>query len=170
MPKWPLVRRDQLSLLATAVNSLLLAVPPACPDQLRGLATREPTVPRRSFWRQRDPHESVVKVLLGVMIDRGAQGLEVGAGTTGLTAFLNIGAALGGSDLGQHLAAPIVVQPTDASFELRLVRHPRSAVFQIDRQHVGDVDPVDIAGVPGWASTFRRCRRLAAFPLRELGP
>ncbi|HEY2531692.1 MAG TPA: hypothetical protein VGJ20_27820 [Xanthobacteraceae bacterium] len=33
-----------------------------------------------------------MKVLLGMMIDRGTQGLEVGAGTTGFATLLYIGA------------------------------------------------------------------------------
>ena len=82
-----------------------------------------------------------------MMIDRGAQRLKIGAGTAGFAALLYIGAALGGGDLGQHLAAPIIVQPADAPFELWLICHARPAVFQVDRQHVGDVDQIDIARV-----------------------
>ena len=71
MPKRLFVCRDEQPLLAAAMNSLLLAVAPARPDQLCGLAACESPVPRRPFWRQRDPNEPIVQVLLGMMIDRG---------------------------------------------------------------------------------------------------
>jgi len=76
-PKWSLVRCDQLSFLATAMHGLLLAVPPAGPDQHRGLGAREPTVPRPSFLGQRDANQTVVQVLLGMMVDRGAQRFQI---------------------------------------------------------------------------------------------
>jgi len=59
------------------MHGLLLAVPPAGPDQHRGLGAREPTVPRPSFLGQRDANQTVVQVLLGMMVDRGAQRFQI---------------------------------------------------------------------------------------------
>src|ERR1700722_5436454 len=119
MPKRPLVGFDQLSLLPAAVHGLLFTIPPACPDQSRSFVTGQPTVPRRSLWRQRYPHGAVVEVLLGVMVDRRAEGLKIGASPAGLSAGASLGAAPGRSDRGQHLPAPIIVEPADGPFQLR---------------------------------------------------
>ena len=141
--------RDHLSLLTTAMNCLLFPVSPACPDQHCSVATGEPSVPRRALCRQRYPNVSIVKVLFCMMIDRSPQRLKIGARTTDFASLLYVGTALGGGYLGQHLIAPIIVQSADAPFKLRLVRHPRSAIFEIDRQHVGKVDPVYVACAAG---------------------
>jgi hypothetical protein len=84
MPKRPLVGLNRLPLLAAAVHGLLFAVPPTRPDQLCGFVAGQPAVARRSLRRQSHPYDAVVEVLLGVMVDRCAESLKVGASASGL--------------------------------------------------------------------------------------
>jgi hypothetical protein len=86
-----------------------------------------------------------MQVLVGVVIDGGAQGLKVGARAAGLAARMSIRSALGVRDPGQRLAAPVIIQPSDAPFKLRSIDDARTDVIEVDRQHIRDVDLLDVA-------------------------
>ena len=81
------------------------------------------------------------------MIDCCAQRFEVSASAADLAAMFNVATAFSGSDLREHFAAPVFVQSADASLKFRLIDHLRSAILQVDRKHIGDVDSVDIPSV-----------------------
>ena len=68
---------------------------------------------------QGDTHHAPVQSLLGVMIDGGAQILEIAACATGTTADADVFTAGFAGDVGQLLAPQIVVQTLNTGFELR---------------------------------------------------
>jgi hypothetical protein len=92
---------------------------------------------------------SIMEVLFGMMIDSGPQRLEIGARTADFASLFYVGPAFSGCYLGQLLVTPILVQSANAPLKFRLIRHPRPAIFEIDRQDVGKVNSVYVACVAG---------------------
>ena len=68
--------------------------------------------------------------------------------------MFNVATAFSGSDLREHFSAPVFVQSADASLKFWLINHLRSAILQVDRKHIGDVDSVDILSVAGGLVLF----------------
>jgi hypothetical protein len=60
MPERPLAGCYQLSPMTAAMNGLTFTIAPACPDQLCGLAAREPTISWWPFGRQCDSDDAVM--------------------------------------------------------------------------------------------------------------
>jgi hypothetical protein len=83
-----------------------------------------------------------------MVIDCGAQRFKVCTRAACPAPRLDIGTALGRGDLGQRLAAPVIVKPTDGPLQLWLIANPWPAVVEVDRQYVGDVNPFDIFSEP----------------------
>jgi hypothetical protein len=80
----------------------------------------------------------------GVVIDCSSQVFKIAASSAVAPSYPNIFTTGLAGDLGKHLAAPVVIEALDALGELRLVSLPFPGVVVVDREHVGDVDLLDI--------------------------
>jgi hypothetical protein len=78
-----------------------------------------------------------------MMVDCGAKRLEVAACTTAVVAMFDVGRTSLSLDRRQFFAAPEFVEPFDPGFDLELVAR-LSDIGQIDRQHIGTFDVLDI--------------------------
>src|SRR5262245_9843328 len=114
------------------MQRLHLAIAPAYPQDCRQFIAGQPAITRGTSWRQRDARHPAMQTLLGVVLDRRPQVLEVPARTTTAAALPHVIAAGFARHFGQRLAAPIVVEPTDAGFKLRPRRLSRASVVEVD--------------------------------------
>jgi hypothetical protein len=90
-----------------------------------------------------------------VVVNRRAQGFEVGTSAAGLAARLDVCAALGCRDQRQHLAAPVIVETGNRALKLRLVCDARSTIIEINGHYVSNVDLVDVLSEPRGPILFR---------------
>ena len=103
-----------------------------------------------------------MKPLIGVVVDCRSKGLEVAPRPTSVAAMGDVLATRARADVCQDLAAPKVVEPTDPTIQvIELV--PRFAgIGQVNRQHVGTVDLLDVAPTPVQVGILRQCNLLRA--------
>ena len=84
-----------------------------------------------------------MKAFLSVMVDCGAKRLEVAARAAAVTAMFGVGRAGLGIDFRQLLVAPKLIQPFNSGLDLELLGGLAN-VGQVDREHVGAVDVLDV--------------------------
>jgi hypothetical protein len=89
-----------------AVDSLNLAVPPAGPHQRGGFVAGQPSLARTALRWQRDFDDAVVELLVGVVVDGGAQHLEIGTCAADAFSLLDELATRLSADL-PHLSLPV---------------------------------------------------------------
>src|SRR5262249_46301282 len=92
---------------------------------------------------------------LGVVLDRRPQVLEIPACAAAAAPPPRVVAAGFASDLGERLAAPIVVQTPNTAFKLRPRRLAVACVIEVDGQDVGDIDRLDVALLAGRLVFYR---------------
>ncbi|WP_312001530.1 hypothetical protein [Bradyrhizobium altum] len=79
-----------------------------------------------------------------MMVDRCAESFKVATRTTLVAAVLGVSRTGVRVDCRHLLAAPKIIEPVDPRFNFKLITWPPS-VGQVDRQHVGAIDVVDVA-------------------------
>ncbi|WP_309143759.1 MULTISPECIES: hypothetical protein [unclassified Bradyrhizobium] len=125
------------------MDGLLFAITPTLPNQGRRLAACQPTIARLTFCREGHANRAPVKALFCMMVDRSAESLEVTARAAPAAAMFDVTGTGLRVDCRQLLATPKIVEPVDPRFNLKLITG-LADVGQIDRQHVGAIDVVDI--------------------------
>ncbi|WP_456855434.1 hypothetical protein [Bradyrhizobium sp. USDA 4501] len=125
------------------MDRLLFAVAPTLPNQGCRLRARQPPVARLAFRREGYANRTPVKALFCMMVDRSTKGLEVTPRAALAAAMFDVSRAGLRVDRRQLLAAPKIVEPVDPRFNFKLITG-LTDIGQIDRQHVGTVDVVDI--------------------------
>ncbi|WP_347341682.1 hypothetical protein [Bradyrhizobium uaiense] len=126
------------------MDRLLFAIAPTLPNQGRRLAARQPTIARLTFCREGYANRAPVKSLLCMMVDRSAESLEVTTRATPAAAMFDVTGTGLRVDCRQLLAAPEIVEPVDPRFDFKLITG-LADIGQIDRQHVGAIDVVNIS-------------------------
>ncbi|WP_456721151.1 MULTISPECIES: hypothetical protein [unclassified Bradyrhizobium] len=79
-----------------------------------------------------------------MMVDRSAESLEITARAALFAAMSDVSRTGLRVDRRQLLATPKIVEPVDPRFNFKLITG-LADVGQIDRQHVGTIDVVDIS-------------------------
>ncbi|WP_347337389.1 hypothetical protein [Bradyrhizobium tropiciagri] len=126
------------------MDRLLFAIAPTLPNQGCGLCARQPPVARLTFRREGYANRATVKALLCMMVDRGAERLEVTTRAAPAAAMFDVACTGLRVDCRQLLAAPEIVEPLDPCLNFKLITW-LADIGQIDRQHVGAIDGVDIS-------------------------
>ncbi|WP_456706924.1 MULTISPECIES: hypothetical protein [Bradyrhizobium] len=126
------------------MDGLLFAIAPTLPNQGRRLAACQPSVACLTFCREGYANRAAVKSLLCMMVDRGTKSLEVTTRAAPAAAMFDVTGTGLRVDCRQLLAAPEVIKPVDPRFDFKLITG-LADIGQIDRQHVGAIDVVDIS-------------------------
>ncbi|WP_349630032.1 hypothetical protein [Bradyrhizobium tropiciagri] len=126
------------------MDSLLFAIAPTLPNQGCRLSACQPPIARLAFRRERYANRAPVKALFCMMVDCGAESLEVTARTAPAAAVFNVTGTGFRVDCRQLLATPEIVEPVDPRFNFKLITG-LADIGQIDRQHVGAIDVVNIS-------------------------
>src|ERR1019366_912856 len=151
----PLIGRELPAFVGPAMACLNFAVTPTSPKQASRFRTSEPSLTWRALRRKPDIHNRAMEVFRCVMTDGRAQVLQVTPRPAGVAASLNVFLARRRRYIRQHASAPKGIQARDASFKLFPVGLVVATIFEVDRQHVGDVDLFDIACLAGRAILVR---------------
>ncbi|WP_431015150.1 hypothetical protein [Bradyrhizobium pachyrhizi] len=125
------------------MDGLLFAIAPTLPNQSCRLAACQPSIACLTFSREGYANRAAVKALFCMMVDRGAESLEVPTrAALAATMFDVTGTGLR-VNCRQLLATPEIVEPLNPRFNFKLVAR-LTDVGQIDRQHVRAIDVVDV--------------------------
>jgi hypothetical protein len=92
-----------------------------------------------------------VEIFGSVMANGRPQIFQVAARPAGIAAYFDIFFTRRGRNLRQHPSTPKGIQARYAPLELLAVRLFIAAIGEVDRQHVRDVDPLNIARLAGRA-------------------
>ncbi|WP_456849333.1 hypothetical protein [Bradyrhizobium sp. USDA 4504] len=125
------------------MDGLFFAIAPTLPNQGRRLAACQPTIARLTFCREGHANRAPVKSLFCMMVDRSTKSLKVTTRAAPAAAMFDVTGTGLRVDCRQPLATPEIVEPVDPRFDLKLITG-FADIGQIDRQHVGTVDVVDI--------------------------
>ncbi|WP_349629162.1 hypothetical protein [Bradyrhizobium sp. USDA 3458] len=126
------------------MDRLLFAVAPTLPNQGCRLRARQPPVARLAFRREGYANRTPVKALFCMMVDRSTKGLEVTPRAALAAAMFDVTGTGLRVDCRQPLATPEIVEPVDPRFDFKLITG-LADIGQIDRQHVGAIDVVNIS-------------------------
>ncbi|WP_308444472.1 hypothetical protein [Bradyrhizobium sp. RD5-C2] len=126
------------------MDSLFFAIAPTLPNQGRCLFACQPPVAGLAFRREGHANRAPVKALFCMMVDRSTKSLEVTACAALTAAIFDVSRAGLRVDRRQLLATPKIVEPVDPRFNFKLIAW-LADIAQIDRQHVGAVDVVDVS-------------------------
>ncbi|WP_456779316.1 hypothetical protein [Bradyrhizobium sp. USDA 3315] len=125
------------------MDGLLFAIAPTLPDQSCGLVACQPSVARLTFRREGHADNAPVKALLCMMVDRCAESLEVATRAASVAAVLGVSRTGPRVDCRQLLATPKIVEAGDPRFNFKLITG-LADIRQIDRQHIGAIDIIDV--------------------------
>jgi hypothetical protein len=138
---------DLASLVPAAMNSLLLAVTPSCPQQSSRLTPLKPSISCQPLRRERHSDDRAMKILSGMMINGGPEILKVSARAAGSTAMFDITVRQSLRHLAELVIAEIFVQTADRSIEATLLKSvpelsaPICVVYQ---QNIGKRDTIRV--------------------------
>ncbi|WP_347341265.1 hypothetical protein [Bradyrhizobium pachyrhizi] len=126
------------------MDGLLFAIAPTLPNQSCRLAACQPSIACLTFSREGYANRAAVKALFCMMVDRGAESLEVPTrAALAATMFDVTGTGLR-VNCRQLLGTPEIVEPLNPRFNFKLITW-LADIGQIDRQHIGAIDVVDIS-------------------------
>ncbi|WP_347336899.1 hypothetical protein [Bradyrhizobium brasilense] len=128
------------------MDGLLFAIAPTLPNQGRRLGACQPTITRLTFCREGYANGAPVKALFCVMVDRSPKCLEVATCAAPAATMLDVTGTGLCVDCRQLLATPEIVEPVDPRFDFKLITW-LADIGQIDRQHIGAIDIVDVASI-----------------------
>jgi hypothetical protein len=129
--------------------NLHLLMAPACPKELGGLVSSQPSRARKTFGWQNNPNNTSMKALGCVVVDGRPQVLKVTPCTTSSSPSAHIIATSLAGYVGEHPATPKIIEAFQSFIKLCLIDLPVAGIVVIDRQDISNVYCFNVPHFPG---------------------